>query len=370
MPPIDSQGFRLSFDEEFNDLSLWNGTSGTWKTSYYNGDRTLFNNGELQVYADPAYQGTSDHPLGLNPFSIDNGILTVAANPTPAADLPYVGGIPYTSGLLTTEPSFSQLYGYFEIRAQVPYKAGVWPAFWMLPADKSFPTEIDAMEALGQDSHRVYHGSRAADAALDHNQVYNGVDETGGFHVYGVDWEPTGITWYVDGQAIDSAPNVSNTPMYLLTNLAVGGIWSGPPNATSFPAEWKIDYIRAYAGPSTPLPQVGQAAALADVHAPPPAAGLATADPSQHVDSSGWHGGWSPDDLLDTRNYLQHDPDVAAAGLAPPLEPELHGSLQGNDPGPDASTAAPLPDHPDMQFGLTGQPDHHLDQGLADYYPL
>jgi serralysin len=38
--------------------------------------------------------------------------------------------------------------------------------------------------------------------------------------------------------------------MYLLANLAVGGNWPGSPdNTTPFPAEMKIDYIRAYAIP-------------------------------------------------------------------------------------------------------------------------
>jgi beta-glucanase (GH16 family) len=35
--------------------------------------------------------------------------------------------------------------------------------------------------------------------------------------------------------------------MYLLANLAVGGIWPGsPPSSTTFPATMRIEYIRAY----------------------------------------------------------------------------------------------------------------------------
>jgi beta-glucanase (GH16 family) len=35
--------------------------------------------------------------------------------------------------------------------------------------------------------------------------------------------------------------------MYMLANLAMGGGWAGPPDAsTKFPARMSIDYIRAY----------------------------------------------------------------------------------------------------------------------------
>jgi len=36
-------------------------------------------------------------------------------------------------------------------------------------------------------------------------------------------------------------------PMYMLANLGVGGSWPGAPDAsTRFPANYSIDYIRAY----------------------------------------------------------------------------------------------------------------------------
>ena len=34
-----------------------------------------------------------------------------------------------SSGVLTTQGTFTQKYGYFEIRAKVPVGIGVWPAF-------------------------------------------------------------------------------------------------------------------------------------------------------------------------------------------------------------------------------------------------
>lgn len=83
-PNFSYDGWHLTFSENFDTLNLWNGTDGRWKTQYYNGDRTIFGNGELEVYTDPAYRGSADHPLGLDPFSISDGILRITAQPTPA----------------------------------------------------------------------------------------------------------------------------------------------------------------------------------------------------------------------------------------------------------------------------------------------
>jgi beta-glucanase (GH16 family) len=257
-PNFSYAGWTQTFSEEFDSLSLWDGTSGRWQTDYYNGDRTLYGNGELEVYMDPSYKGSSDHALGVNPFSIDNGILTITAAPTDPSVAPYVGNIPYTSGLITTEPSFAQLYGYFEIRAKAPHGTGVWPAFWLMPLDKSWPPEIDAFEILGQKTTEVFHGSRAVDSSLNTGGSYQGIDSADGLHTYGVLWEPSGIKWYIDGAEVGTAPNSSDKPMYMLTNLAVGGNWPGSPDATTpFPSNYQVDYIRAYTldgGPGGPVP--------------------------------------------------------------------------------------------------------------------
>ena len=58
-------------------------------------------------------------------------------------------GFDYVSGLVNTNPSFNFTYGYVEARVLCPTLSSVWPAFWLLPTDKSWPPEIDVMEAFG-----------------------------------------------------------------------------------------------------------------------------------------------------------------------------------------------------------------------------
>lgn len=146
---LDKSALHLTFSDEFNTLSLWNGSSGTWDSNFWWGaanGSTLADNNERQWYIDTGYGPTKS----VNPFDVDDGVLTITAARAPAEIRPYINNYEYTSGLLTTFESFSQTYGYFEIRADMPDRQGTWPAFWLLPADGSWPPELDVVEMRGQ----------------------------------------------------------------------------------------------------------------------------------------------------------------------------------------------------------------------------
>lgn len=246
---VDQRDWSLTFRDEFDTLRLWGDPGGVWKTSYIWGDVRI--NNELQHYADPRRPG-------VNPFTIKDGILSITARPTELSLLPKLDNRPYTSGLLTTEKSFGQEYGYFEIRAQVPKGRGLWPAFWMLPSFNSWPEgvavlpEIDVLEVLGHETtvlHNTAHTNETG--SLTSESFHSNVgDLASGFHTYGVIWQPDRISWYLDGRrtATTRTPSDIHGPFHLLMNLAVGGNWPGNPDATTdFPAAYKIDYVRAYA---------------------------------------------------------------------------------------------------------------------------
>ena len=251
----------MTFDDEFDTFSPYldasgnavcvpsatDSATGTWQTMYANCTHTTSANAEGEWYVPSSTSAT-------------DGILTIeAATSTPSADEP----LPYTSGMISTQYSFSQTYGYFEIRAQLPAGGGLWPAFWLLPVDQSWPPEIDAMEAFGDTNPLNGEGGRTMIHYASHTPPDNAicgawydtnVDVTAGYHTYGVDWEPTSITYYFDGTPYASCPGnpAADKPFYILANLAVGaaGSWPGSPDpaaiATTFPAYMRIDYIRAY----------------------------------------------------------------------------------------------------------------------------
>jgi beta-glucanase (GH16 family) len=237
-------GLTLTFDDEFNSLSASpNGAATTWMTSYYNGQRTL---GQEEQYF-------SDSSVGVDPFSIADGILTITASDGSNPD-----GLPYDSGVLTTYQSFSQEYGYFEIRAALPTGQGAWPAFWMLPANGSWPPELDVFEAIGTASPGNIYVTTHSDATgsnVTSSQLVQVPGGIGAFHTYGVDWEPDTITFYIDGNEVASMPTPADMhqPMYMLVDLAMGaqGSWPGAAAADGPAQQMEIDYIRAYATAAT-----------------------------------------------------------------------------------------------------------------------
>ena len=242
---------QLTFDDEFNGLSLWNGSSGTWDTTFWYDDgnkgSTLSGNGEQEMYVNANYAATAS----VKPWTVNNGVLTLQAAPASADISAALGGYKYTAGQINTFHSFTQEYGYFEMRAQLPAGQGLWPAFWLVAADGSWPPELDVMEVLGNDPGKLYTTVHTGETGT-HTMSSLGTpvaDTSSGYHTYGVDWEADKITFYFDGKQVYQVdtPADMHKPMYMIANLAVGGGWPGNADSTTpFPADMNIDYIRAW----------------------------------------------------------------------------------------------------------------------------
>lgn len=241
-----------TFADEFNSLDYWDAATNTgqWRTQYIWPRDTIINN-ELQYYIDPKLHG-------MSPFSVNDGVLTITARKTPNELKSQVADQPYVSGVLTTENGFSQQYGRFEAYAKVPSGKGLWSAFWLLPSFDRWPEgvavlpEIDVMEHIGHERstyHTTLHTNQHG--KLDshpYDHTFNTV-LSDNFHLYSVVWTPDFVDWYFDKTwvARHATPRDYTKPVHFLLNLAVGGTWPGEPNAsTRFPAEYQIDYVRAY----------------------------------------------------------------------------------------------------------------------------
>ncbi len=236
----------LTFDDEFNSLSSSPTGAQTWTSALDFGLR------------NPALEAEyyTDSSVGRNPFSITNGVLGITAQRvTPGSA---TAGRGWTSGALTTASTFAQQYGYFEVRAEMPAGGGVWPAFWMLPANHTALPELDVVETLGRDPGDVYMTSHTNlnGYRLTVADSLANVTTTSGFHTYGVNWTPTALTWYIDGVAVASQPTPPdmNTPMYLILDLAIGGgstSFGGAADSALNSATMLVDYVRAYANAYT-----------------------------------------------------------------------------------------------------------------------
>jgi hypothetical protein len=269
---LDLSIYVPSFTTEFNNpakpLLRVNGGPFSSRFEEWGGLRTLPGNKEQQLYVDPDFvpapegtdaQGRADaragsaiKPLGINPFAVNGAGLTITAIQTPSA-LRQAVDRPYLSGMLATDRTFAQRYGYFEMSARLPAGRGLWPAFWLVSKTYQEHIEIDVMEAVGWDTAHVYQSTHLKPSRGKGIHVRVGGDEfdyANGFHNYGVAWTPEELVFYIDGNETarsDGAPFRDAPPMYMIANLAVGGDWAGTPDSeTRFPAVMQIKHIRAY----------------------------------------------------------------------------------------------------------------------------
>ncbi|WP_299887207.1 glycoside hydrolase family 16 protein [uncultured Lacinutrix sp.] len=234
---------NLVMSDEFDtdgalDSELWNHEIGTGVNGW--------GNNELQYYTDRTEN-----------VKVENGYLLITAN---REDF---NGSLYTSARITTQGLFEQAYGRFEARIKVPSGKGIWPAFWLLGNDcetNIWPQcgEIDIMEFLGDNPTTIFgsvHGPgySAGQAVTKSYTLENDRYDTG-FHVFGIEWSPESINYYVDDalyQTITPAdvPGewVFDSKFYIILNVAVGGNFPGAPNdETTFPQSMLVDYVRVY----------------------------------------------------------------------------------------------------------------------------
>lgn len=248
---VDGQTYVLTFNDEFdgNTAAYWQGygKGGVWATSYsphLENARSNSANGELQYYADPSMTGLPD------PFTVSHGVMTIHASPLSADQIVMAGGMDFTSGMMSTEMSFSMQGGYLEISADIPDQTGFWSAFWLLPTDGDWSAEIDVFEYLGGAQDAVF-TNLWTDGQPD-EMIWADSGAGDGFHTYGLFWDDDVIRWSIDGVTIRETANTVQEDMYLIFNLAVGG-WAGDPDATTdFSDGLSVDYIRVYELDSDP----------------------------------------------------------------------------------------------------------------------
>lgn len=273
--------FALTFDEEFDSLSFNNGTGGTWSPAFPYSPNGSTDNTVSSFQVNPLWGPTS--APDANVFSIDNGVLSMAIKPTPD-DVKGVISKPFITGQLLTDRSFSQTYGYFEVNAKLSNATGVVSAFWLLPADGSWPPELDVAEVVGSNSSTLVMTSHSGGGTVPH---WADVPDTSqAFHTYAVDWEPDKLTWFFDGKQVaqQNTPADMNKPMYMLLTSVVGtsSTWVGAPNAGET-GVMQVDYVRAYS--QNPNTSAAPAPAAAPVAAP-----AATSTLTLSLSEDAWEG--------------------------------------------------------------------------------
>jgi beta-glucanase (GH16 family) len=227
----------------------------------------FFESGDGSQYGIPGWGNNELQWYLPDSAELRDGMLVITARQEA------VGGKNYTSARINTRDRFAFRYGRIEARMRLPAGQGIWPAFWMLPQDDVYGTwaasgEIDAVEAVnlgGSGGNTVFgtihYGGEFPANQSSSNEFMVPADATTEFHTYALEWDADvpGMRWYVDGDLYSTQNSWSTTGgpypapfdenFYVLLNVAVGGNFPGPPNAsTAFPVSMEVDYVRVYSG--------------------------------------------------------------------------------------------------------------------------
>jgi hypothetical protein len=276
--PSFGANYHLAFLQNFQQMTsdsqigVVGGTTltpgATWISHYPTGDNADF--------IDP--QG-HDIPFGIDGTGAGSNYLTIRTQQGHTAN-DYTGN--YSEGALSSMDvngnGFAQKYGYFEVSMWVPHVSGAvnnddpntWPAFFL--QSRQTGAEIDVTESYGNYNsgpNQSPAGNPNIDQMTVHDFANNASTQatvseptmTTGFNTYGVDIEPTGITFYYDRQSVWSTPLIADaaSPFSVLLDNALGGGSHNNATGTDYdwdltanPSDLEVQYVAVWASPDSP----------------------------------------------------------------------------------------------------------------------
>lgn len=256
--PLDTVPQRINAELPLSDQA----NVGQWRVDTRFSDD--FNGATLNASRWHVNNATGTESLGRKPalFTPNNaylsdGNLNIVFRkenvPQKYVRLGYQG---YSSAMVRTiERSF---YGYYEARAKPMESAGS-SAFWLAwtgLADNA--TEIDIFEIGGKTKgaafDRLYNMNAhvwATPQSTDH--ISDGSSWiapwrlASAFHVYGFDWQPDTLRWYVDGVLVREAKNTHwFFPMQILFDSEAMWNWFGVVDDADLPSTFSVDYLKVW----------------------------------------------------------------------------------------------------------------------------
>ena len=223
-PAGDPGSWRSVFDDEFTGSSV---DPSKWSIGWFgSGVTKAVNSSETACY-DPSHVSEANGELDL----------TLTAQSASC-------GQPYDGAAVTTNGHFQFTYGFVEVRAWLAGNGSTvydWPQIWLDGQNWPSDGEIDILEGLGGNACYHWHGP-------PNGTGYGGCPAgafAGGWHTFGVDWEPGSVTYYYDGTNVGSVTNstsqITGDPMYVILVAS-----TSPGSNTQTPATERFKYVRVW----------------------------------------------------------------------------------------------------------------------------
>jgi len=213
---------------------------------------------------------------------VENGCLHMLVVPSDNPEKPRM-----LSWGIATHETMGFKYGYLEMRGRVPFRHGAWPSFWMMatPAYRkaNWMAEIDIFEVFSSSNTVEYNLHKWVEGKKKlHSKLPKGAGQPSRafrfpdasklndeFHVYGFEWTPQEMSFWVDGVKygscpIDEAHDFSTKPIpgmdgfhdfeSIIFNNEIftpGRKWWSPPEFRitaddKLPIDYWIDWVRLW----------------------------------------------------------------------------------------------------------------------------
>ena len=158
---------------------------------------------------------------------------------------------------------YTMKYGYVEMRAKMENDGGGGhQALWMVGtqsdadnwSDSRQTAEIDVLETSFYDAYRNWRlcGYGWNDKNFCPKWYDSDTDVPYGdpgkeYHTYGMEWTPTQLNFYYDGELYRTIDDSPDYEMGIILSIYQNAGWSsGKPSADNWPKEFLVDYIRVY----------------------------------------------------------------------------------------------------------------------------
>lgn len=257
-------GYTLYLAEEFNNpIDLDNDCYWTWSDGGLDEGSVRFQ--KQQITFSPTV--TDDTGKGYMTITVAG---TTAPGSMSYAENKQIGVKPQISGEMRTKYN-NYRYGWIEARYKPPpsSEANYISTLFVFRTPKQIAwreidneltpntPNVDGCDVYYQDNNTG--GGFNAGFADQMNAPYTGItDDSTAFHTYAIEWQPTFIKWYVDGNMVrvkDATHGKNNVPIpdmsvKLFMNLWIFGTPNGyggnMPQNNTYPMHAEYDYFRYY----------------------------------------------------------------------------------------------------------------------------
>lgn len=153
---------------------------------------------------------------------------------------------------MPTDDKYITKYGYYELRAKLNPVNGSCAAWWMTGfQDKETDTaEIDIIEYAGNKVNGknkiggwMYNWDDPKLTSATDSPVLVDFPPSEDYHVYGMEWQPGYLKFYVDGELKST---INQSPDYRMQTWISYNHHDSNTAGSTFPKEWGIDYFRVW----------------------------------------------------------------------------------------------------------------------------